>query len=221
MDTPADNISNVEVATTKPPAAVVKQVIEHAQGSPQPTEHKRYMTIVNREITPPNPQEHKQCVEQGMKGWHRVDNCPVVNPWILSETELRKRAFAEHFCEEDVGAEHQSYKWRKAFHRKQQGKELDRVQAAWAELHDHERFVEEKLKSKEHSLSCACRERRIEEAETRFHDKYFGGYKRSRFDLVYVTRGPVASITIGVQASLDEPEIEHDDSLDTYLFPRK
>ena len=32
IDTPTDNISTVEKATTKPPADVAKQVIEHAQG---------------------------------------------------------------------------------------------------------------------------------------------------------------------------------------------
>jgi len=54
METPSDNISPVEVATVKLPADSGKQAIEQPQGSPKPTEHERYMTIVNGEITPPN-----------------------------------------------------------------------------------------------------------------------------------------------------------------------
>ena len=94
------------------------------------------MSVLNSEITPPNPADHDECIRLGMGRSHSVNNCFLVHPWLLDQTQLNKRARIEFKNEDGLPAEEQLWKWRKASHRKEQGKELDRVQQAHQELHE-------------------------------------------------------------------------------------
>ena len=100
-------------------------------------------------------------------------------------------------------------------YRKEQGKQLDRLEVARQELELYEQSVREKLALREHSLNCI--ENHIVHMNEELHNKYFGGYKRSRFDLVYLNPGRVPTISIGTQT--DTPAEE--DNPDTTIYPRK
>ena len=71
----------------------------------------------------------------------------------MSEQALKKRASNEEYQQEDVPFSQQDFKWRKAHHRKEQAKGLDRVEVAEEELREHVRSSLEKLEERERALN--------------------------------------------------------------------
>ena len=189
--------------------------------TPETLERIAYNNILNGPITPPNPDEHNQCAFQQLKKSHSVHNCFLVHPWMLSEAALKARAKTEYHCEEGEQLDKQSFKWRKALHRKEQGKELDRVEAAKQELREYEDRVLARLEEKERRLDA--REARLEEDERKFVDKWFGDYKYSRkFPGEMYLRfrpGPKPGFHVGIQTNLDVPSTAPEDNPDKYIYP--
>ena len=128
-----------------------------------------------------------------------------------------KHASNEEYQQEDKPFSQQDFKWRKAHHRKEQARELVRVEVAEEELREHVRSSLEKLEERERALNN--RERRLEEDETKFAEKWFGSYKHSRrFQLLRFRFGPIPAIEIGTQTNLDEPDSAPED---TFIYPTK
>ena len=113
-----------------------------AQRQSKPNHFKKSFSaddVLNGPLSPPNLLAHNKCVLEGKS--HNVTNCFEVNVWQLPDAVINKRAANEAWENQYLSPDKQDYKWRKVQHKKNEGKELDKVEQKWEEL----RLYEEKV----------------------------------------------------------------------------